>query len=154
MHHFDNLECFQDRNTKSVGYFLQCNGESESSAWSCHANADLRLINQREGTKFSRKIGHMFYSKENDWGFSHYMSWNDVQDPDKGYIKVRQDEDNAHVVHDGVQDDCVIFEVKVNADAPHGVSWDSKKHTGYVGLKNQGATCYMNSLLQVRGDMS
>ena len=25
----------------------------------------------------------------------------------------------------------------------------SKKHTGYVGLKNQGATCYMNSLLQV-----
>ena len=47
------------------------------------------------------------------------------------------------------QDDSVIFEVKVNADAPHGVSWDSKKHTGYVGLKNQGATCYMNSLLQV-----
>ena len=41
-----------------------------------------------------------------------------------------------------------IFEVKVNADAPHGVSWDSKKHTGYVGLKNQGATCYMNSVLQ------
>jgi len=24
----------------------------------------------------------------------------------------------------------VIFEVKVNADAPHGVSWDNKKHTG------------------------
>jgi len=48
-----------------------------------------------------------------------------------------------------VQDDTVIFEVKVNADAPHGVCWDSKKHTGYVGLKNQGATCYMNSLLQV-----
>lgn len=37
----------------------------------------------------------------------------------------------------------------MSADAPHGVSWDSKKHTGYVGLKNQGATCYMNSLLQV-----
>ena len=25
---------------------------------------------------------------------------------------------------------------------------DSKKETGFVGLKNQGATCYMNSLLQ------
>ena len=48
-----------------------------------------------------------------------------------------------------MQDDTVIFEVHVSADAPHGVSWDSKKHTGYVGLKNQGATCYMNSLLQV-----
>ena len=29
------------------------------------------------------------------------------------------------------------------------ISLCSKKHTGYVGLKNQGATCYMNSLLQV-----
>ena len=27
-------------------------------------------------------------------------------------------------------------------------NWDSKRETGYVGLKNQGATCYMNSLLQ------
>ena len=47
------------------------------------------------------------------------------------------------------KDDSVTFEVKVTADAPHGVSWDSKKHTGFVGLRNQGATCYMNSLLQV-----
>ena len=30
----------------------------------------------------------------------------------------------------------------------HLYSYDSKKETGYVGLKNQGATCYMNSLLQ------
>ena len=27
-------------------------------------------------------------------------------------------------------------------------SYDSKKTTGFVGLKNQGATCYLNSLLQ------
>ena len=43
----------------------------------------------------------------------------------------------------------VSCQVWVNADAPHGVAWDNKKHTGFVGLKNQGATCYMNSLLQV-----
>lgn len=47
-----------------------------------------------------------------------------------------------------IKDDTITLEVHVAADAPHGVSWDSKKHTGYVGLKNQGATCYMNSLLQ------
>merc|ERR1719322_1554925 len=97
---------------KSMGYFLQCNGESEAS---------------------SRKISHLFYSKENDWGFSHYMNWADVADPERGLIK----------------DDSVTFEVHVTADAPHGVCWDSKKHTGYVGLKNQGATCYLNSMLQV-----
>ena len=27
-------------------------------------------------------------------------------------------------------------------------TYDSKSATGFVGLKNQGATCYMNSLLQ------
>lgn len=123
----------QERASKSLGYFLQCNGESESSAWSCQATAELRILNQRDGTVFKRNISHLFYSKENDWGFSHFMTWNEVLDPEKGFLK----------------DDTVIFEVKVNADAPHGVSWDSKKHTGYVGLKNQGATCYMNSLLQV-----
>ncbi|XP_054712852.1 ubiquitin carboxyl-terminal hydrolase 7-like isoform X1 [Uloborus diversus] len=124
----------QDRQpTRSLGFFLQCNGESESSTWSCNALADLKIIAQKEGVEnFSRKIQHLFYSKENDWGFSHFMTWNDVLDVDKGFIK----------------DDTVILEVSVTADAPHGVSWDSKKHTGYVGLKNQGATCYMNSLLQ------
>lgn len=124
----------QDRQqTRSLGFFLQCNGESETTTWSCYASAELRLLSQREGGEpFSRKIQHLFYSKENDWGFSHFMAWNEVLDPEKGYIK----------------DDSIILEVHVTADAPHGVSWDSKKHTGYVGLKNQGATCYMNSLLQ------
>ncbi|XP_017767859.1 PREDICTED: ubiquitin carboxyl-terminal hydrolase 7 isoform X1 [Nicrophorus vespilloides] len=119
--------------TRSLGFFLQCNAESESSSWSCYANADLRLLSVRPDVEpFSRKIQHLFYSKENDWGFSHFMGWNDVLDADKGYIK----------------EDTITLEVHVTADAPHGVSWDSKKHTGYVGLKNQGATCYMNSLLQ------
>ena len=126
------LSLYQDRNSKRAEFVLKCNGGSPLY-WSCRASVDIRLIHQRGGEKFSRKITHMFYSKENDWGFSHYMAWNEVLDPEKGYIK----------------DDCVTFEVKVNADAPHGVCWDSKKHTGYVGLKNQGATCYMNSLLQV-----
>jgi hypothetical protein len=37
---------------------------------------------------FKRNISHLFYSKENDWGFSHFMTWNEVLDPEKGYIKV------------------------------------------------------------------
>ncbi|XP_077294716.1 ubiquitin-specific protease 7 isoform X2 [Arctopsyche grandis] len=123
----------QDRQQKSLGFFLQCNGESESTSWSCYASAELKLhCHKPDGEAFTRKIQHLFFSKENDWGFSHFMSWNDVLDPEKGYLK----------------DDTITLEVHVMAEAPHGVSWDSKKHTGYVGLKNQGATCYMNSLLQ------
>ncbi|XP_037093906.1 ubiquitin carboxyl-terminal hydrolase 7-like isoform X1 [Pollicipes pollicipes] len=124
----------QDRKPqRSLGFFLQCNADSESASWSCHASAELRLLSVKEGVDdFNRKITHLFYSKENDWGFSHFMTWNEVLDEERGYIK----------------NDTITLQVKVNADAPHGVSWDSKKHTGYVGLKNQGATCYMNSLLQ------
>ncbi|XP_046819841.1 ubiquitin carboxyl-terminal hydrolase 7 isoform X2 [Vespa crabro] len=123
----------QERQTqKSLGFFLQCNGESESTSWSCSATAELRLLSCKGEPPFSRKIQHLFYSRENDWGFSHFMAWHEVLDPDKGFIK----------------DDCITLEVHVIADAPHGVCWDSKKHTGHVGLKNQGATCYMNSLLQ------
>ena len=98
---------YQDRNTKSVGFFLQCNGESESSAWSCHASADLRLIHQRGGEKFSFKFNRTFCGQENHYGFS--MDWNKVLDPENGYIK----------------DDCVTVEVKINADAPVGLSLDS-----------------------------
>ena len=100
---------------KCVGYFLQCNGESEASSWSCQAQAELRIINQKDPkNSFMRKITHLFFSKENDWGFSHFMGWNEVTDPERGFIK----------------DNSVTFEVKVTADAPHGVCWDSKKHTG------------------------
>ncbi|XP_055922238.1 ubiquitin carboxyl-terminal hydrolase 7-like [Eupeodes corollae] len=119
--------------TKSLGFFLQCNGESDSTTWSCNASAELRLKSFKAGQEaFVQKIKHLFYSKENDWGFSIFIAWNDIFNPEKGYV----------------QNDCIVLEVHVMAEAPHGVFWDSKKHTGYVGLKNQGATCYMNSLLQ------
>ncbi|KAL7979055.1 hypothetical protein Chor_015079 [Crotalus horridus] len=92
---------------KSVGFFLQCNAESDSTSWSCHAQAVLKIINYKDDEKsFSRRISHLFFHKENDWGFSNFMSWSEVTDPDKGYI----------------EDDKVTFEVYVQADAPHGVA--------------------------------
>jgi hypothetical protein len=36
----------------------------------------------------------------------------------------------------------------VSVERAESLFYDSKKETGFVGLKNQGATCYMNSLLQ------
>ena len=43
--------------------------------------------------------------------------------------------------------DSVIIEAEVHVKMDYW-AYDSKKETGFVGLKNQGATCYMNSLLQ------
>lgn len=55
----------QDRTSqRSLGFFLQCNGESESSSWSCYAVAELRILSVRPDVEnFSRKIQHLFYSK-------------------------------------------------------------------------------------------
>ncbi|XP_038212055.1 ubiquitin carboxyl-terminal hydrolase 7-like [Zerene cesonia] len=118
---------------KALGIFLQCNGDCDSPGWSCYGLGELKLLSYKpDGEHLCRKLHHMYHCKEDDWGFAHFISWKDLMDPDNGFVK----------------DDAITIEAHVIAEAPHGVSWDSKKHTGFVGLKNQGATCYMNSLLQ------
>ncbi|VDK46939.1 unnamed protein product [Cylicostephanus goldi] len=121
------------RPNKALGFFLQCNGDSEAVAWNCVASASLKVLCQVDGFEdHSRRITHTFYPKENDWGYSQFLTCDHLMNPENGFIK----------------DDTIRLVVHVSADAPHGVQWDSKKHTGYIGLKNQGATCYMNSILQ------
>lgn len=115
---------------KSAGIFVQCDPE-EGSSWSCQAHARITLRNHK-GDDFTRKITHVYFGKENDWGYSSFVPWADIIDSNKGYNK----------------NDSIFIEAFIQAEAPHGVFWDSKKLTGFVGLKNQGATCYMNSLLQ------
>ncbi|XP_065899371.1 ubiquitin carboxyl-terminal hydrolase 7-like isoform X1 [Dysidea avara] len=119
---------------KGLGVFVQCNPESvEMQGYSCYARATITLVNfANEKDNHSKDIVHWYHSKENDWGYGNFMAWQEVLDPSKGFIK----------------DDGIELHAYVVADAPHGINWDSKKHTGYVGLKNQGATCYMSSLLQ------
>ncbi|CAL8074204.1 unnamed protein product [Calicophoron daubneyi] len=131
------LVIFHPPESGSMGFFVQCNAESESQTWSCSAKATLVLVAQRPGCKNKEmKIQHTFTHKENDWGFQSFISYDDLFNPDRGFIGV----------DDGM--DSILLRAHVKADAPHGADWDSKRHTGFVGLKNQGATCYLNSLLQ------
>ncbi|URE06756.1 ubiquitin carboxyl-terminal hydrolase [Musa troglodytarum] len=102
--------------------------------WSRYAQFSLAVVNQIHGKYTVRKeTQHQFNSRESDWGFTSFMSLSELYDPSRGYL---------------VNDTCVIeAEVTVRKMVDYW-SYDSKKETGYVGLKNQGATCYMNSLLQ------
>ncbi|VDM46995.1 unnamed protein product [Toxocara canis] len=62
--------------TKCFGFFVECcvNGYSES--WSCEADAELRLKSQKKGAaNFVRKTKHTYTSKENDWGYSCFLTW-------------------------------------------------------------------------------
>ncbi|XP_041978530.1 ubiquitin carboxyl-terminal hydrolase 7-like isoform X2 [Aricia agestis] len=124
---------WEQQQQKGLGVFLQCNADSKTPGWTCYGFGELRLLTHHpQKEHLCKKIHHMFHFKEQDWGFAHFILWKDLMDPENGYVK----------------DDTIELEAHVAAEAPHGVSWDSKLHTGYIGLKNQGATCYMNSLLQ------
>ena len=76
---------------------------------------------------------HQFNARESDWGFTSFMPLSELYDPGRGYLA----------------NDTVYVEAEVIVRKVLDYwSYDSKKETGFVGLKNQGATCYMNSLLQ------
>ncbi|CAI9095951.1 OLC1v1031998C1 [Oldenlandia corymbosa var. corymbosa] len=91
---------------------------------------DDRTVMQCESKRFSR-----LYS---EGGFRYFMTLRELRNPNKGFL-----------VNDTL---LVKFKVEADSDEDEEVkdcwTYDSKKETGFVGLENQGATCYMNSLLQ------
>ncbi|XP_040991609.1 ubiquitin C-terminal hydrolase 13-like isoform X2 [Juglans microcarpa x Juglans regia] len=102
--------------------------------WSRYAQFSLTVINQLHNKYSIRKeTQHQFNARESDWGFTSFMPLGELYDPGRGYL---------------VNDTCIVeADVAVRRVVDYW-SHDSKKETGFVGLKNQGATCYMNSLLQ------
>ncbi|KAI3831116.1 hypothetical protein MKX03_017220 [Papaver bracteatum] len=88
------------------------------------AQFSLAIVNQIDNKDTVRKYTpeHQFTAQERDTGYKIFMPLSVLHDPGRGYL---------------VEDTCIVeAEVKILTG------------TGYVGLKNQGATCYMNSLLQ------
>ncbi|XP_057980718.1 ubiquitin C-terminal hydrolase 12-like isoform X1 [Malania oleifera] len=102
--------------------------------WSRYAQFSLAVVNQAHSKCTVKKdTQHQFNARESDWGFTSFMPLGELYDPSRGYL---------------VNDTCIVEAVVAVRRVIDYWSHDSKKETGYVGLKNQGATCYMNSLLQ------
>ncbi|KAJ2612663.1 ubiquitin-specific protease ubp15 [Coemansia sp. RSA 1365] len=86
---------------------------------------------------------HRYVPEESDWGFTKFTELRHIMTP--------ADAETPPLL-DGGRVRISAF-VRVMKD-PLGVLWhnfhnySSRKQTGYVGMRNQGATCYMNSLLQ------
>ncbi|WOH06257.1 hypothetical protein DCAR_0625680 [Daucus carota subsp. sativus] len=102
--------------------------------WNTRAQFSMSVINHIDPKYSVRKDAeHIFHARESDWGFTSFMQLSELYDPNKGFL---------------LRDTCFIeADVAVRKVIDYR-GYDSKKMTGYVGLKNQGATCYMNSLLQ------
>ena len=76
---------------------------------------------------------HTFHHSEGDWGFTNFVPMKELTAPNSPYR---------------TRDDTVELRVEVQVQPDPSFAYDSRKETGFVGLKNQGATCYMNSLVQ------
>ncbi|CAO3595063.1 unnamed protein product [Absidia cylindrospora] len=99
------------------------------------------LSRPSDPTYFAEHNGHhRFNAEESDWGFTKFAELKLLErNNDIGYI-----EDNKVRITAIVR----VFKDQTGVLWHNFQNYDSKKTTGYVGLKNQGATCYMNSLFQ------
>ncbi|XP_078583295.1 uncharacterized protein LOC144866000 [Branchiostoma floridae x Branchiostoma japonicum] len=98
----DHCSDSQLANKKSLAVYLQCDGNT-NSFWSCRVSVKFRLIPQKGIKTHTMETEHVFYKNGGNWGFPKFLPWDDVCDPQKGYIK----------------DDKIILEAHVKADAPH-----------------------------------
>lgn len=120
-------------------------GESKTS-WHVCAQFVLDIWNpDHPESHYPCASQHRFTRAETDWGFSSFITGRDLSMPAKV--------DKPHAILENNKLNITGY-VRVIDDSSTGVLWhnfvdyDSKANTGYVGLNNQGATCYLNSLLQ------
>ncbi|KAI9885549.1 MAG: hypothetical protein M1823_002648 [Watsoniomyces obsoletus] len=126
-------------------YLEQAHEEKPKNDWYACAQFALVMWNPNDPTVYTFiAANHRFAADEGDWGFTRFAELRKLFAP-RWEGKSRPLVEN-HAVN-------ITAYMRIFKD-PTGVLWhnfinyDSKKETGYVGLRNQGATCYLNSLLQ------
>lgn len=133
--------------SESVSFYLEQGFEDTKPAEDWYACAQFMLVlhNPNDPSMYvHHEANHRFTMEEGDWGFTRFA------DKNKIFAPKFEGRDRPLVENDSAK---LTAYVRVLKD-PTGVLWhnfvnyDSKKETGMVGLRNQGATCYLNSLLQ------
>lgn len=131
----------------NVSFYLEqgFGDEKPPDDWYACAQFMLVLHNPQDPSIYiHHTANHRFTAEEGDWGFTRFAQKNKI------FAASYEGADRPLVENDTAK---MTAYVRVLKD-PTGVLWhnfvnyDSKKETGMVGLRNQGATCYLNSLLQ------
>jgi len=111
----------------------------------CCVQFALVLWNPRDPTIYTHHTAHhRFTAEEGDWGFTRFVELRELFSAnwkESGRPLLENEEANMTAYVRIVEDETGVL-------WHNFTNYDSKKETGYVGLKNQGATCYLNSLIQ------
>jgi|AntAceMinimDraft_5_1070358.scaffolds.fasta_scaffold02625_5 ubiquitin carboxyl-terminal hydrolase 7 len=115
-------------------YLESADPEARPTGWAISVHGSIAVLSQTDNTlRFDKTMAHTFDAAANDWGFTQFVSLAELNDPAKGFIV-----DDAVVMH------CEVNVVRSFTRHPD----DAREKTGFIGLKSQGETSCMNSLLQ------
>ncbi|KAG5419083.1 UBP15 [Candida metapsilosis] len=127
----------------------EATGKPLDENWYVCAQFGLDLWNpDHHDAHFPNQSSHRFSKSNTDWGFSSLIEIRSLMS-NKNFKSQPSD----YPILEKNQLNITAF-VRVIDDSSTGTLWnslvnyDSKVSAGYVGLTNQGATCYLNSLLQ------
>ncbi|EDO16509.1 hypothetical protein Kpol_513p25 [Vanderwaltozyma polyspora DSM 70294] len=152
-----NLLLFpQGNHNKSLAVYLEPHPEEKKNDisselepvdpdWYCCAQFAVILSkpdNDQE-VNLCNRSHHRFNAADTDWGFANFIDIyalkNQVRGRPSGFINEGKVNFTVYVR---------ILKDSTGVLWHNFINYDSKKVTGYVGFRNQGATCYLNSLLQ------
>eukprot|EP00899_Mesostigma_viride_P016141 jgi/Mesvir1/24528/Mv21868-RA.1 len=116
----------------SLGIYIEVeDAPRQPFGWARFGEISLTLVNQVDpNLSITKETSHTFTNKETDWGFEEFVPLTELQRG--GFI----------------DHDTIVITASIRARKSRPVYYDSKKETGFVGLKNQGSTSYINALLQ------
>eukprot|EP01095_Lingulamoeba_sp_RSL-Kostka_P007525 TRINITY_DN2405_c0_g3_i1.p1 TRINITY_DN2405_c0_g3~~TRINITY_DN2405_c0_g3_i1.p1 ORF type:complete len:1115 (-),score=454.54 TRINITY_DN2405_c0_g3_i1:95-3439(-) len=129
--------CFpKGNNVKNLSLYLESVSAKEKRDFNLDSSFSLTVLNKDPNKNKRQRASHTFKHTDVDWGFTNFMNLERLNDPTEGFLEGDELRIRVYVQS---KEEPRRYQMGIN---------DSRRSTGYVGLKNQGATCYMNSLLQ------
>ncbi|KAI8886846.1 cysteine proteinase [Backusella circina FSU 941] len=127
---------------KSMSVYLEVISP-ELDNWHVCGQFALVISNPRNASVyFANNANHRFSADEVDWGFTRFYEIDELSQVYRGAGPFLENNSiTLSAFLRTIKDETGILWHNFN-------NYDSRKETGYAGIRNQGATCYMNSLLQ------
>ncbi|PKY26877.1 cysteine proteinase, partial [Rhizophagus irregularis] len=155
---------FGNNNQDTVSIYLDfVDPKGAPAGWHSCVQFALVLWNPEDPTQYIyHHAHHRFTAEESDWGFTRFYDLRKLLTPCENRTRALIENDSTNITafvrvlkdpagvlwHTFIKYITSFITIIQSLIRKYSLFYDSKKETGYVGLKNQGATGYMNSLLQ------